>query len=64
MRYGLQPVNGDHLGVSTYRDYSLVLPAAKDRSLALPPRKQLEETKRRISRDEPPRRLSVAGGTA
>jgi hypothetical protein len=44
MRYGLQPVNGDHLGVSTYRDYSLVLPAAKDRSLALPPRKQLEET--------------------
>jgi hypothetical protein len=43
MRYGLQPVNGDHLGVSTYRDYSLVLPAAKDQSLALPPRKQLEE---------------------
>jgi hypothetical protein len=44
MRYGLQPVNGDHLGVSTYRDYSLVLPAAKDRSLDLPPRKRLEET--------------------
>ncbi len=43
MRYGLQPVNGDHLGVSTYRDYSLVLPAAKDQSLALPRRKQLEE---------------------
>jgi len=43
MRYGLQPVNGDHLGVSTYRDYSLLLPAAKDQSLALPPRKQLEE---------------------
>jgi hypothetical protein len=43
MRYGLQPVNGDHLGVSTYRDYSLVLPAGKDRTLALPPRKQLEE---------------------
>jgi hypothetical protein len=44
MRYGLQPVNGDHLGVSTYRDYSLVLPAAKDRTLALPSRKQLEES--------------------
>ena len=43
MRYGLQPVNGDHLGVSTYRDYSLLLPASKDQSLALPPRKQLEE---------------------
>ena len=26
-----------------YRDYSLLLPAAKDQSLALPPRKQLEE---------------------
>jgi hypothetical protein len=43
IRYGLQPVNGDHLGVSTYRDYSLLLPASKDQSIALPPRKQLEE---------------------
>jgi hypothetical protein len=43
MRYGLQPVNGDHLGVSTYRDYSLLLPASKDQSLALLRRKQLEE---------------------
>jgi hypothetical protein len=43
MRYGLQPVNGDHLGVSTYRDYSLLLPASKDQTLAPPPRKQLEE---------------------
>lgn len=43
MRYGLQPVNGDHLGVSTYRDYVLLLPSAKDKSLAVPARKQLEE---------------------
>jgi hypothetical protein len=43
MRYGLQPVNGDHLGVSTYRDYILLLPATKDKSLAVPNRKQLEE---------------------
>lgn len=43
MRYGLQPVNGDHLGVSTYRDYVLLLPASKDSSLAAPARKQLEE---------------------
>jgi hypothetical protein len=42
MRYGLQPVNGDHLGVSIYRDYSLLLPAAKDQTPAPPPRKQLE----------------------
>src|SRR5205814_9633104 len=43
MRYGIQPANGDHLGVSTYRDYVLLLPAAKDKSLAVPTRKQLEE---------------------
>ncbi len=43
MRYGLQPVNGDHLGVSTHRDYILLLPAAKDRSLDRPGRKKLEE---------------------
>jgi hypothetical protein len=43
MRYGLQPVNGDHLGVSTYRDYSLILPASKDRTVLAPARKQLEE---------------------
>jgi hypothetical protein len=42
LRYGLQPVNGDHLGVSPFRDYSLLLPIAKDRSLAILPRKQLE----------------------
>lgn len=34
MRYGLQPVNGDHLGVSTFRDYVLLVPAAKDTSAA------------------------------
>jgi hypothetical protein len=43
IRYGLQPVNGDHLGVSAYRDYSLLVPAAKDQTVALPARKQLEE---------------------
>ena len=42
MRYSLQPVNGDHLGVSTFRDYVLLLPASKDTSLAPPSRKQLE----------------------
>lgn len=42
MRYGLQPVNGDHLGVSPFRDYALLLPAAKDKAVAVLPRKQLE----------------------
>ena len=43
MRYGLQPVNGDHLGVSDYRDYILLLPSSKDKAVAAPARKQLEE---------------------
>lgn len=43
LRYGLQPVNGDHLGVSTYRDYVLLLPAAKDTSLAAIAQKPLQE---------------------
>jgi len=43
LRYGLQPVNGDHLGVSTYRDYALLVPAAKDAAPADLPQKPLEE---------------------
>src|SRR5262249_21712282 len=43
LRYGLQPVNGDHLGVSPYRDYALLLPAVKDTALANLPGKRLEE---------------------
>jgi hypothetical protein len=42
LRYGLQPVNGDHLGVSTYRDYALLLPAGKDKAVAKLARKPLE----------------------
>jgi hypothetical protein len=43
LRYGLQPVNGDHLGVSTYRDYALLLPAGKDKAVADLPQKRLEQ---------------------
>jgi hypothetical protein len=43
LRYGLQPVNGDHLGVSTNRDYALLLPAAKDKAVADLPQKRLEQ---------------------
>jgi len=31
LRYGVQPQNGDHLGVSPYRDFLLLSPAANDR---------------------------------
>jgi len=30
LRYGIQPANGDHLGVSTYRDFLLLSPVADD----------------------------------
>jgi len=43
LRYGLQPVNGDHLGVSTYRDYALLLPASRDTTLARVAGKPLKE---------------------
>ena len=43
LRYGLQPVNGDHLGVSVNRDYALLLPAAKDKDLPSLKKKVLEE---------------------
>lgn len=34
MRYGLQPVDGNHQGVSDYRDYFLLTPATQDTSVA------------------------------
>ena len=64
MRYGLQPVNGDHLGVSTYRDYSLLLPAAKDRIACASAPQATRGAKRRIGRNEPSGRFLVARGTA
>ncbi len=30
LRYGLQPQNGDHLGISTFREFLLLSPAAVD----------------------------------
>jgi len=43
LRYGLQPVNGDHLGVSTYRDYALLLRAEDDKDVAPLAQQPLEE---------------------
>jgi hypothetical protein len=33
LRFGLQPVNGDHLGVSTFRDFALLIGAARDKDV-------------------------------
>ncbi|HWE39536.1 MAG TPA: hypothetical protein VG406_23505 [Isosphaeraceae bacterium] len=43
LRYGLQPENGDHLGTSPYRDFALLIAAAKDKMPASIPKKALEE---------------------
>jgi hypothetical protein len=43
LRFGLHPVNGDHLGVSPYRDFALLLPAESDASLAARTGKDLEQ---------------------
>ena len=42
VRYGLQPVNGDHLGVSPFRDYGLLLPAEADQTVENLAKKSLE----------------------
>jgi len=43
LRYGLQPVNGAHLGVSPFRDYALLLTAEQDTDTADLPKAPLEE---------------------
>jgi hypothetical protein len=43
IRFGLQPQNGDHNGSSEYRDFALLIPAAKDTTLAALQKKPLEE---------------------
>lgn len=54
LRYGLQPVNGDHLGVSVNRDYALLLPAAKDADPAdLPGKKLTEESAEAVGSTHP-----------
>ncbi len=54
LRYGLQPVNGDHLGVSVNRDYVLLVPAAKDAEAAdLPPKKLGERSAESVGTTHP-----------
>lgn len=43
VRYGLQPQNGAHLGKSPFRDYFLLLPAARDTSAEVLAKKPLDE---------------------
>jgi hypothetical protein len=42
-RYGLQPVNGDHLGTSPFRDYGCLVPSAIDKKPLALAKKALEK---------------------
>jgi hypothetical protein len=49
MRFGLQPVNGDHQGVSPYRDFLLAVPASLDTSTAVIPTDTLYNMSKKAS---------------
>jgi hypothetical protein len=49
MRFGLQPVNGDHQGVSPYRDFLVAVPASLDTSTAAIPIKTLYDLSKKAS---------------
>lgn len=42
-RYGIQPVNGDHLGASPYRDFGCLIPSKVDKSPGILTKKVLEK---------------------
>jgi len=44
LRYGLQPVNGDHLGASPYRDFACLIPAKIDIKPEVLTKKTLEKS--------------------
>ena len=43
LRYGIQPANGDHLGVSPYREFLLLSPAKLDTDVGVKPHDPLVE---------------------
>lgn len=63
LRYGLQPVNGDHLGVSPFRDYALLVPAAKDTATAPLVQKKLETQSSEAAGSSHPAILMLLGAT-
>jgi len=65
LRYSLQPLNGDHLGVSPQRDFLVMAPAADDKDVnATPDFDTLMGMSRKASRTPHPAVLSVWGAGA
>jgi hypothetical protein len=65
LRYSLQPVNGDHLGVSPQRDFAVIVPAADDKDAASTPNyDELMPMSRKASGTPHPAILSLAGSSS
>jgi len=65
LRYGLQPLNGDHLGVSPQRDFLVLVPAGDDKDLnAAPNFDALMAMSRKASGTPHPAVLSMWGAGA
>jgi hypothetical protein len=65
LRYSLQPLNGDHLGVSPQRDFLVMTPAADDKDLnAAPAFDALMAMSRKASGTPHPAVLSLWGAAA
>src|SRR5690606_4052931 len=67
LRFALQPQNGDHMGISPYREFLLPGPAAEDVSTDPAGHEGAVELAKKVSRRAHPASLSldppVAGGT-
>ena len=59
VRYGIQPANGDHLGVSPYRDFLLLSPAGVDPDPAPRPHEGLVEISKEAIGGSHPAVLSI-----
>lgn len=65
LRYSLQPLNGDHLGVSPQRDFAVLVPAAEDKDLnATPAFDPLMEMSKKASGTPHPAVLSIWNSSA
>ncbi|MSV28269.1 MAG: hypothetical protein EXQ52_05925 [Bryobacterales bacterium] len=65
LRYGLHPVNGDHLGVSPQRDFAVLVPAADDKDAASTPNfDELMPMSRKASGTPHPAVLSISSSSS
>jgi hypothetical protein len=64
LRYLVHPVNGDHQGVSPFRDYGLLTPIEQDAKPAVMKREQLEKASAEVAGSNHPTVLMLAAAPA